>query len=169
MSVVVVAMCWWAGPGRNISLSCCITISPCLLVAGCPVLLFIVGCCLELINNGSASHCHTKCGFGTKLGCLQGIRARQSARYIDGMMQAQKPNCVGAIANIIWVSSDCQITNHPSVKQQLGKPWQKFHSDSDSRKQQQTALKQDESLCYSGFLHVTVFCYRLVQWMLKIN
>ena len=111
---------------------------------------------------------HTKCGFGTKLGCLQGIRARQSARYIDGMMQAQKPNCVGAIANIIWVYSDCQITNHPSVKQQLGKPWQKFHSNSVSRKQQQTAT-QDESLWFSGFLQVTVFCYRLVQWMVITN
>ena len=53
---------------------------------------------------------HMKWEFGTKLCYLQGIRARQSARYIDGMMRAQKPNNVGALANLIKVSAKSQIT-----------------------------------------------------------
>ena len=110
---------------------------------------------------------HMKWEFGTKLCYLQGIRARQSARYIDGMMRAQKPNNVGTLANLIKVSAKSQITiaqhsldsSAPDTNF-IQKIW--FSQPSD----------QDESLFFSASdlllqlsPRITVFCYRMVQWM----
>ena len=62
---------------------------------------------------------HTKCGFGTKLCHFARHRSEAICRIIiDGVMQAQKPNNVGALANLIKVSSasSSQITTiYPSA------------------------------------------------------
>ena len=72
---------------------------------------------------------HSKRGFGTKVCYLQGIRARQSARYIDGgMMRAQKPNNVGALANII--KPQPAKSQDPSVRQSSR---QKSYSENNNK------------------------------------
>lgn len=75
---------------------------------------------------------HSKRGFGTKVCYLQGIRARQSARYIDGgMMRAQKPNTVGALANII--KPQPAKSQDLSVQHSLDSSRQKFYSENNNK------------------------------------